>query len=155
MAHFAQLDNNNIVTRVITVHNNVLKDSNGIEQESLGINFLKSLYGQDTNWKQTSYNTRGGKHYITTLLPQTAGPEGLPLSSDQSKAFRKNYAGIGFTYDQQKDAFIEPKPYNSWTLNENTCTWEPPVPYPQITVTENGPSAIYKWNESTLTWDII
>ena len=77
-------------------------------------------------WIQTSYNTRAGEH-----------PEGRPL--------RKNYAGIGFTYDKQRDAFIPPKPYESWILNEETCLWESPIPYPQ-----DGKR--YKWNEETLSW---
>lgn len=156
MAHFAQLDNTNTVIQVLAVHNNVLKDSNGIEQEFLGINFLKSLYGQNTNWKKTSYNTRGGKHYQTLKnITENLSINGIPLSLDQSKSFRKNYAGIGFKYDPQKDAFIPPKEFNSWILNENTCLWESPIPYPQVTVTEEGPSVEYKWNESILNWELI
>lgn len=115
MAHFAQLDDNNIVTQVIVVNNNELLDGNGIEQESKGITFCQSLLGG--NWKQTSYNSN----------------------------FRKNYAGIGYTYDVSKDAFIPPKPYNSWLLNEETCNWYPPVSYP-----DDG--AAYSWNEETLSW---
>jgi len=88
--------------------------------------FIDTLLDK-TSWVQTSYNTSGGKH-----------PEGKPL--------RKNYAGIGFTYDPQRDAFIPPKPYSSWTLNEQTCNWESPVPYPND---EN----IYSWNEGTQVWD--
>ena len=80
-----------------------------------------------TSWVQTSYNTSGGKH-----------PEGKPL--------RKNYAGIGFTYDPQRDAFIPPKPYSSWTLNEQTCNWDSPIPYP-------NDGSIYSWNEGTQVWD--
>lgn len=115
MAHFAQLDDNNIVTQVIVVNNNELLDDNGIEQESKGITFCQSLLSG--NWKQTSYNSN----------------------------FRKNYAGIGYTYDVSKDAFIPPKPYNSWLLNEETCNWYPPVVYP-----DDG--AAYSWNEETLSW---
>jgi len=89
--------------------------------------FVDSSPGQ---WIQTSYNTRGGVH--------TLG--GTPL--------RKNYAGIGYTYDAQKDAFIPPKPYNSWTLNETSCLWEPPTPYP-------NDDKIYRWNESTTSWDVV
>jgi hypothetical protein len=117
MAHFAKLNSENIVERVESVVNEVLKDSNGIEQEQLGINFLKSLYGQDTNWKQTSYNNN----------------------------IRKNYAGIGYTYDSNRDAFIPLKPFNSWILNESTYNWEAPVAYPQ-----DGNK--YTWNEETLNW---
>jgi hypothetical protein len=101
MAHFAKLIGNKVVD-VIVVHNNELLD-NGIELEQKGIQFLKSLYGQDTNWKQTSYNGN----------------------------LRKNYAGIGSIYDETRDAFIPQKLYNSWILNENTCQWEAPIARPQ------------------------
>jgi hypothetical protein len=87
-------------------------------------------------WLQTSYNTRGGVHY----QPNSNTP-----SDDQSKALRKNYAGVGFSYDAQKDAFIPPKPYASWVLNETTCLWEAPTPYP-----DDG--AIYRWDEDTTSW---
>jgi hypothetical protein len=90
-------------------------------------------------WIQTSYNTRGGVHYN----PETNQP-----SADQSKALRKNYAGIGYTYDAQRDAFIPPKPYNSWILNEQTCLWESPIPYP----TDDEQ---YIWNEQTIGWDLV
>jgi hypothetical protein len=101
MAHFARLDKNNIVQEVIVVNNDVLLD-NGVESEQKGIDFCKSLYGQDTNWKQTSFNS----------------------------TIRKNFAGINSIYDQTRDAFMNPQPYSSWTLNEDTCIWEPPVVYP-------------------------
>jgi hypothetical protein len=90
-------------------------------------------------WIQTSYNTRGGVHYN----PETNQP-----SADQSKSLRKNYAGIGYTYDAQRDAFIPPKPYNSWILNEQTCLWESPIPYPT-----DGDQ--YIWNEQTIGWDLV
>jgi hypothetical protein len=137
MATFAKLNSENIVEQVISVHNNELLD-NGIESEQKGIQFLKSLYGQDTNWKQTSYNTRGGKHYLS---------DNSGLSDTQNKAFRKNHAGINYTYDETRDAFIPPKPFNSWILNEDTCFWIPPVARP-----DNG--ALYKWNETALSWDL-
>jgi hypothetical protein len=130
MASFAKLNSENIVITVVSVVNEVLKDSNGIEQENIGIEFLKSLYGQDTNWKKTSYNTVGGIHLLG----------GTP--------FRKNHAGIGFTYDSQRDAFIPPKPYNSWILNEQTCNWDSPITRPQDGNT-------YIWNEEILNWEII
>jgi hypothetical protein len=129
MAHFAKLNSENIVIRVNSVANEVLKDSNGIEQEAIGIEFLKNLHGWE-NWKQTSYNTIGGVH----------NNGGIP--------FRKNYAGTGYTYDEQRDAFIGPKPFNSWILNEDTCIWEAPIPMPQ----DNN---IYSWNEETLSWDLV
>ena len=128
MASFAKLDNNNIVTTVESVVNEVLKDSNGIEQESIGIQFLKTLYNEpNAIWKQTSYNTRDGVH------------------NNNGTPFRKNHAGIGFTYDEIKDAFIPSKPFNSWILNESTCNWEAPVAYPTD-------GQIYFWNEETLNW---
>jgi len=134
MATFAELDINNKVLRVLSIHNNELLE-NGIESEQKGIQFLKSLYGENTIWKQASYNTRGGKHYNSDNT----------LSLDQTKAFRKNHAGIDKIYDETRDAFIPTKPYNSWTLNEETCLWEPPIPYPQDGNT-------YDWNEETLSW---
>jgi len=129
MASFAKIENN-IVTTVVSVVNEVLKDSNGVEQETIGIQFLKSLYGQNTNWKQTSYNTVGGVHSL----------RGIP--------FRKNHAGIGYVYDSQRDAFIPPKTYNSWILNESTCNWDAPVAMP---IDDNK----YKWNEEILNWELM
>ena len=90
-------------------------------------------------WIQTSYNTRGGVHYQTN----TNEP-----SEDQTKALRKNYAGIGYTYDAQRDAFIPPKPFNSWILDETSCLWEAPVAYPT-----DGER--YIWNEETTSWDVV
>ena len=130
MASFAKIENNIVIT-VVSVVNEVLKDSNGIEQESIGIQFLKTLYNEpNAIWKQTSYNTNGGVHKLG----------GTP--------FRKNHAGIGFTYDANKDAFIAPKPFNSWILNETTCNWNAPVAYPT-----DGQR--YSWNEQTLSWDLL
>ncbi len=120
MAYFAKLGTGNIVEQIISINNAVITDANGVEQEQLGNDFINKLYNTRDVWKQTSYN----------------------------RTFRKNYAGIGFQYDQQRDAFIPPKPYNSWILNENTCSWQPPIPCP---VDDNK----YKWNESTLTWNIV
>jgi len=116
MAHFAQLDENNVVTQVIVVHNNDCT-INGVETEEVGIVFCKTLFGVDTKWKQTSYNG----------------------------TIRKNYAGIGYTYDAGRDAFIAPKPFASWTLNEDTCQWTAPTSYPT-----DGKR--YSWNESTTSW---
>ena len=129
MASFAKIGLNSKVIEVLSVHNNVLKDSNGFEQEAIGIDFLTKLTGYPV-WKQTSYNTHGGVH----------DNNGTPL--------RKNHASIGYTYDEDRDAFIPPKPYNSWILNETTCNWDSPVAYP----TDDNK---YSWNESTLTWDIV
>jgi len=127
MASFAKIENNIVIT-VHSVVNEVLKDSNEIEQENIGIEFLKTLYNEpNAIWKQTSYNTNGGVHKLG----------GTP--------FRKNHAGIGYTYDSNRDAFIPPKPYNSWVLNETTCLWEAPIAYP-------NDGQFYKWNEQTLNW---
>jgi hypothetical protein len=120
MAYFAKLGTGNIVEQVISINNAVITDANGVEQEQLGVDFINKLYNTRDVWKQTSYNNN----------------------------IRKNYAGIGFQYDQTRDAFIPPKPFNSWILNEDTCRWEAPIAYPQD---ENR----YTWNESTLTWDIV
>lgn len=117
MAHFAQLNEQNIVTQVIVVANQELL-LDGVENEAKGIEFCKTLLGGE--WKQTSYNG----------------------------TFRKNFAGLGHTYDAQRDAFIAQQPYPSWTLNENTCKWESPVEFP----TDGKP---YVWNESTLSWDAL
>ena len=133
MAHLAKINSNGIVEEVTTVANEVLHDSNGIEQEVNGVNFLTELTGHAL-WKQTSYNTYGGVHKLG----------GTPL--------RKNYASIGWTYDENKDAFIPPKPYNSWVYNENTADWDPPVERPdESTLTDNQ---CIHWNESTLEWEI-
>ena len=128
MASFAKIGLNNKVIEVISVVNEVLHDSNGIEQESIGIDFLTKLTGWAI-WKQTSYNTHGGVH----------NNGGIPL--------RKNHAGIGYTYDETRDAFIPPKPFNSWILNEDTCNWESPISRPK-----DGNK--YKWNEQNQSWDL-
>lgn len=117
MAHFAQLDENNIVLQVIVVNNATIEDLAFPESEPVGVVFCQSIYGSDTNWKQTSYNAN----------------------------FRKNYAGIDYTYDDILDAFIPLKPYPSWLLNTQICQWEAPVPYPN-----DGKD--YYWDETTQTW---
>jgi len=119
MAHFAKIGLNGKVIEIQSVVNEVLHDSNGVEQEVNGIDFLTKLTGWAI-WKQTSYNNNT----------------------------RKNFAGIGYTYDEDRDAFIPKKPFPSFILNETTCLWESPVSYPN-----DGDK--YTWNESTLTWDIV
>jgi len=123
MASFAKIGLNNKVIEVVSVHNNELKDSKGVEQEVNGINFLTE-HTHWPIWKQTSYN----------------------------RSIRKNFAGIGHTYDEDKDAFIPPKPtqYPSWVLNETTCQWEPPVVKPD----DETEAKRYGWNEETQQWDI-
>lgn len=119
MAHFAKLDDSSIVLEVIVVNNSDVNDLPFPESEPVGIAFLTQWSGGYTNWKQTSYNAN----------------------------FRKNYAGIGYSYDATFDAFIPPKPYPSWLLNTNICQWEAPVPYPNPT---NG--HVYIWDEETQSW---
>jgi len=131
MAHFAQIDSNNIVTQVIVVADADTADAQGNHLESIGIAFCQRLIGG--NWKQTSYNTQGGVH--------TNG--GTP--------FRKNYAGLGYTYDAGKDAFIPPKPFASWVLDENTCLWNAPVAMPSD-AGQGDPPKMYIWNEETTNW---
>ena len=127
MAHFAKINSSNIVVEVIVVNDNELL-VDGTESEAQGINFLNNTYKVDNvNWKQTSYNTHSGVH----------SEGGTPL--------RKNYAGIGYTYDASKDAFIPPKPYASWTLDNDTCIWEAPVAYP-----DDGEK--YVWSEDDTNW---
>lgn len=115
MAHFAELDETNIVKQVIVVHNNELLDENNVEQEQKGINFCVNLLGG--TWIQTSYNNN----------------------------FRGNYAGVGFTYDPIRDAFLAHQPHPSWVINETTYQWEAPVPYPTD-------DKAYIWDETTLSW---
>jgi len=117
MAHFAELDSTNNVIGVSVVVNDVITDNDGNEQEQVGIDFLTQLNDGVGWYKQTSYNG----------------------------TLRKNYAGIGYTYDATRDAFISPQPYSSWTLNEDTCQWDSPVPYP-----DDGKQ--YEWNEATTNW---
>lgn len=115
MAHFAELNENKEVLRVIVVNNEDILDSKNEENEEIGIYFCKKLFGQNTSWVQTSYNSN----------------------------FRKNYAGIGMAFDEQRDAFIPIKPYPSWILNEDTCQWEAPIPKPE---------GNYFWDEEIQNW---
>jgi hypothetical protein len=119
MAYFAKLGTGNIVENIISINNAIITDDNGVEQEKLGVDFINKLYNTRDVWKQTSYNNN----------------------------IRKNYAGIGYQYDQERDAFIAPKPFNSWILNENTCRWEAPISRPT-----DGQR--YIWNETTKNWDL-
>tara|TARA_R110000803_G_scaffold46861_1_gene98202 strand:- start:81 stop:470 length:390 start_codon:yes stop_codon:yes gene_type:complete len=127
MAHYAFLNENNIVTEVITGKNENEDNTN-----------WETHYGNFRNQtcKRTSYNTKGGVYYT---------PDNT-VAEDQSKAFRKNYASIGYYYDADKDAFIPEKPYNSWTLNNTSCLWEAPVAYP-------NDGQRYVWNETDTAWD--
>ena len=117
MANFAQLDGAYTVTEVIVVNNETINNLPFPESESVGVAFCQSLFGADTIWKQTNYNAN----------------------------FRKNYAGIGYSYDPVLDAFIPPQPYLSWLLNTTTCRWEAPTPYPTD-------GQMYAWDEATMSW---
>ena len=117
MAHFAKINNDNVVETVLVLDNAELNGLDFPESEAVGVAFFKNLFGEDTNWVQTSFNAN----------------------------FRKHYAGINFTYDPALDAFITPKPYPSWVLDEQTCTWDAPTPYP-----EDGKR--YAWDENTVNW---
>lgn len=121
MAHFAQLDENNIVVNIVVVNNELVSDP-APDNEQVGINFLKNTLGLSGEFKQTSYNSK----------------------------FRKNYAIIGGTYDPSLDAFIREKPYPSWVLNIDTCTWEAPIPYPSES--ENSDNSPLFWNEDAQAW---
>jgi len=127
MAYFAKLGTGNIVENVISINNTVIIDTNGVEQEQLGVDFINNLYGTNDIWKQTSYNNR----------------------------IRKNYAGINYTYDQNRDAFIPQKPFNSWILNEDTCLWEAPIAMPKLTQEQIDNKNYYIWNEEILNWELI
>ena len=118
MAHFAKIDENNVVTQVIVVANSDTSDASGVEKEHIGAAFCEKLFGG--TWKQTSYNGN----------------------------MRKNYAGIGFTYNADIDAFVPPQPFASWTLNNDTAQWEAPVAMP-----DDG--GLYSWNEETTSWDVV
>ena len=133
MAHFAQLDSNNVVTQVIVVGNDDTTDANGVEVESIGIAFCHKLLGSDTNWKQTSYNNN----------------------------MRGNYAGIGMTYMENvatlgvgsTDIFISQQPYSSWTIGVSTATWYAPIPEPTLTDDQRSAGSIYTWDESAYQAD--
>jgi hypothetical protein len=117
MAHFAQLDSNNVVINVIVVNNTELGNPTGLEKEQEGVQFCKEHFGENTLWKQTSYN----------------------------KNFRGNFAGLGFTYDSTLDKFVPPKPFASWVLNQNTWGWEAPTPIPDITNLYRWDEATTSW----------
>ena len=134
MAYFAEIDVFNIVTQVIKLNDEDTQDSDGNEVESIGAEYLHN--GLGGTWVRTSYNTNGGIH------------------SDGGTPFRKNYAGIGFTYDSKKDVFYSPQPFPSWKLGESSCIWKPPVPCPYQYESDGGEEYQgYTWNEDTQSWD--
>ncbi len=126
MAHFAQLDENNVVTQVIVVSNDDTSDSNGTETESIGVAFCQKLLGADTNWKQTSYNSN----------------------------MRVRYAGIGYSYNAELDAFVPPQPYASWTLDSGTADWVSPLgAAPALTDEQTAAGSYYRWDEDAYQAD--
>jgi len=151
MAHFAKIGTDNIVEDIVKVADESILDENGVEQEQLGIDFLTTLT-RHTNWKQASYNTIGGVYWERDEQGKVTVP-----SSDQSKAFRKNYPIRGGVYDETRDAFYEKQVYPSWTLNETTCIWEAPIPRPS----DDSNETPYTWNEdayqedNTQGWELL
>lgn len=127
MAHFAELDDNNRVLRVIVIANEDTSDNNGVESESIGISFCQRMYGADTKWKQTSINA----------------------------SFRKRYAGTNMLYNEELDAFMSDSPYPSWILDTETAGWEPPIPCPELTEEQEESESYYEWNEENQTWEFI
>ena len=125
MAHFAQLDPNNVVTQVIVVSNDDTSDSNGVETESIGVAFCQKLLGASTNWKQTSYNGN----------------------------MRVRYAGIGYSYNASLDAFVPPQPYASWTLDNATADWVSPLCPPTLTDEQQAAMSYYRWDEDAYQAD--
>ena len=125
MAHFAELDENNMVLRVLVVSDWDIMDENGLEREQIGIGFLKKTFGMDTKWKQTSYHGN----------------------------IRFRYAGIGMIFDETLNAFIGPSPHASWTLNELTTEWDPPIPRPSLTEEQVSDGYFYEWNEDNYQSD--
>jgi hypothetical protein len=126
MAHFAKIDENNVVTQVIVVANEDTTDTNGVEVEEIGVAFCKKLLGAETNWKQTSYNNN----------------------------FRVRYAGIGYSYNAELNAFIPPKPFASWVLVEETADWQSPLgPAPELTEAQITSRSFYRWNEEAYQAD--
>ncbi len=126
MAHFAEIDTNNEVLRVLVVDNENVMDENGNESEEIGIKFLQNIFGEDTKWVQTSYNSN----------------------------FRFRYAGIEMIYDEKLDVFLPPKPYQSWVLNNNTYDWDSPIPEPELTEEQKNEKAYYEWNEELVDWEL-
>jgi len=131
MAHFSKLGIGNIIETVVVVSNDIATT------EQAGVEFLQNLYNDRAVWKQTSYNTYGGQHLSG----------GTP--------FRKNYGGKGMIYDQTRDAFITPKPFESWILNETTCLWEAPISKPELTQEQIDNNNYYVWNETNTSWELV
>ena len=147
MAHFAKISDTSQVLSVLTLNNKDMLNAAGVEDESVGKDYLQSHNNWPRNmWIQTSYNTRGGKHYDNKTRE---------LSADQSKALRGNYAGIGSTWDKDNNIFYSPKPYASWVLNTTTADWHSPIgdAPDDLTDEEKAAGTRYAWNEDGQSWD--
>lgn len=124
MAHFAQIDYENKILQVLVVRNEDILDQDGHENEQVGIEFLKSIFGPTTRWVQTSYNNN----------------------------FRHRYAGVGMVYNTEHDVFLYPQPYPSWVLNTETYEWDPPAPQPELTQEQRDSAKYYEWDEDIKEW---
>tara|TARA_R110000823_G_scaffold308438_1_gene432052 strand:- start:1712 stop:2179 length:468 start_codon:yes stop_codon:yes gene_type:complete len=152
MAYFAQLDDTNTVIAINKISNNDCLDGDGNESEEVGIAFCQTLWGDDTNWKQTSFNTRGGVRYLPS--DDNSSPE---EDTREGKAqFRRNCAEVGGTWDEGRDSFILKKPYPSWIVNEDFGWYEPPIAYPGITNYQQtnvwDEKYLYHWDEAIVNW---
>lgn len=141
MAHFALLSNTNVVVRVVVVDTDAILDENGNENEAIGQSILQKLFRHTETWKKASYNTRRGQYYKTNTIDE--------LHEDQSKAYRLNFPGTGWTYNAEIDGFVEPKRFPSMILNTSTGIYEYPIPYPADAPDEDS----YIWNEEQQRWD--
>ena len=154
MAHFAKVSLNSKVISVLTLNNKDMLNADGIEDESVGQQYLEKHNNWPTAmWIQTSYNTRGGKHYTTTVNADNS--QTTVQSADQSKALRGNYAGIGYTWDEDNNLFYPKKPYASWVLDVPTASWKSPKgDAPALTAEQLEGNLYYNWNESTQVWEL-
>ena len=146
MAHFAKLGSNSKIIQVLTLNNEDMLNADGVEDESVGQQYLERHNNWPAQmWIQTSYNTRGGKHYKSDNT----------LSDDQSKALRGNYAGIGYIWDEDNNLFYPKKPYPSWVLNTTTASWHSPIgdAPDDLTDEEKAARTTYVWNEDGQSWD--
>ena len=160
MAHFAKLGANGKVIQVLTLNNSDMLNADGVEDESVGQQYLETHNNWPAQmWIQTSYNTSGGKHY--TITNDAEGNPSRSESADQSKALRGNYAGIGYEWDEDNQIFWPKKPYASWVKNTTTANWESPIgDAPALTEEQtsqneaNTHSWYYAWNEANQSWDL-
>jgi hypothetical protein len=148
MAHFSKIGMNGKVIAVLTLDNKDMLNADGVEDETVGQQYLERHNNWPSQmWIQTSYNTRGGKHYDNKTGE---------LSEDQSKALRGNYAGKGMIWDEDNNIFYPKKPYASWVLNTTTATWHSPIgDAPDLTDDQEENDSYYEWNEDSQTWDLI